>query len=43
LVEVEILKRTGIACGTDYAMTAPDELLCDGATDSAAGSGDEDS
>jgi len=43
LVEVEPFEGTGIACGTDYAVTAPDELRSDGATDSAAGSGDEDS
>ena len=42
LVEVELFKGTGIACGTDYAVTAPDELLGDGAADPAAGSGDED-
>src|SRR5271163_3774049 len=42
LVEVELFKGTGIACGTDYAVTAPDELLGAGAADPAAGSGDQD-
>jgi hypothetical protein len=43
LVEVEAFKGTGIAGSTDYAVTAPDELLGDSAADPAAGSGDEDS
>ena len=43
LGEVEAFEGTGIAGGTDYAVTAPDELLGDRATDSATGSGDEDS